>query len=86
MTNEQSGGIQDESLESRVKHLRAVEGLSIRQIAKALSMGKERVGRIISGRELVKIPKQTIVAPYERLIEEWYQEHPYLQAKQVYSA
>jgi len=83
MTNDQAGN-QDESLESRVKHLRAVEGLSIRQIAKALSMGKERVGRIISGRELVKIPKQTVVAPYERLIEEWYQEHPYLQAQQVY--
>jgi len=76
---------QDESLESRVKHLRAVEGLSIRQIAKALSMGKERVSRIINGREIVKTPKQTVVAPYERLIEEWYQEHPYLQAQQVYN-
>jgi len=83
MTNDQAGN-QDESLESRVKHLRTVEGLSIRQIAKALSMGKERVGRIISGRGLVTIPKQTVVAPYERLIEEWYQEHPYLQAQQVY--
>ena len=70
MTNDQVGN-QDESLESRVKHLRAVEGLSIRQIAKALSMGKERVCRIISGRDLVKISKQTVVAPYERLIEEW---------------
>lgn len=84
MANDQAGN-QDESLESKVKHLRAVEKLSIRQIAKALGMGKERVGRIISGRELVKTSKPTVVAPYERLIEEWYQEHPYLQAKQVYA-
>lgn len=84
MTNDQAGN-QDESLESRVKHLRAVEGLSIRQIAKALSMGKERVSRIINGRSVVKPPKQTVVAPYERLIEEWYREHPYLQAQQVYA-
>lgn len=84
MTNDQAGN-QDESLESRVKHLRTVEKLSIRQIAKALGMGKERVGRIINGRELVKTSKPTVVAPYERLIEDWYQEHPYLQAKQVYA-
>lgn len=83
MTNDQAGN-QGESLESRVQHLRAVEKLSIRQIAKALGMGKERVGRIISSRELVKTSKPTVVAPYERLIEEWYQEHPYLQAQQVY--
>lgn len=84
MTTDQAGN-QNESLESRVKHLRTVEKLSIRQIAKALGMGKERVSRIISGQELVKVPKQTVVAPYERLIEEWYQEHPYLQAQQVYA-
>ena len=84
MTTDQASN-QNESLESRVKHLRTVEKLSIRQIAKALGMGKERVSRIISGQELVKVPKQTVVAPYERLIEEWYQEHPYLQAQQVYA-
>lgn len=83
MTNEQAGN-QDESLESRVKHLRAVEGLSIRQISKALHMGKNRVSRIINGHVVTRPPKQTVVAPYERLIEEWYQEHPYLQAQQVY--
>ena len=80
MTNDK-----DESLESRVKHLCAVEGLSIRQIAKALSMGTRRVSRIISGRAIVRSPKPTVVEPYARLIEEWYQEHPYLQAQQVYA-
>lgn len=75
----------DEALENRVKHLCAVEGLSIRQIAKALSMGTRRVSRIISGRAIVKSPKPTVVEPYARLIEEWYQEHPYLQAQQVYA-
>ena len=84
MTTDHAGN-QDESLESRVKHLRAVEGLSIRQIAKALSMGKKRVTRIINGQSIQKPPKQTRLAPYERLIEQWYQEHPYLQAQQVYN-
>jgi len=80
MTNDK-----DEALENRVKHLCTVEGLSIRQIAKALSMGTRRVSRIISGRAIVKSPKPTVVEPYARLIEEWYQEHPYLQAQQVYA-
>lgn len=84
MTTDHAGN-QDESLESRVKHLRAVEGLSIRQIAKALSMGKKRVTRIINGQRIQKPSKQTLLAPYERLIEQWYQEHPYLQAQQVYN-
>lgn len=83
MTNDQ-GGRDIESLESRVKHLRAVEGLSIRQIAKALSMGKKRVTRIINGQSIQKPSKQTLLAPYERLIEEWYQQHPYLLAQQAY--
>lgn len=76
---------QDESLESRVKHLRAVEGLSIRQIAKALHMGTRRVSGIIGGRAIVRTPKPTVVDPFARLIEEWYREHPYLLAQQVYS-
>ena len=84
MTNDHAGN-NNESLESRVKHLRAVEGLSIRQIAKALSMGKKRVTRMINGQSIQKPLKQTLIAPYERLIEQWYQEHPYLQAQQVYS-
>ena len=84
MTNDQNGR-DAESLESRVKHLRAVEGLSIRQIAKALSMGRKRVTRIISGKAIVKPPKATVVEPYAHLIEQWYQEHPYLLAQQVYS-
>lgn len=76
---------QNDSLESRVKHLRAVEGLSIRQIAKALHMGTRRVGRILSGQQVVKPSKPTVVEPYARLIEEWYREHPYLLAQQVYA-
>ncbi len=84
MTTDHAGN-QDESLESRVKHLRAVEGLSIRQIMKALSMGKMRVTRIINGQSIQKPPKQTLLAPYERLIEEWYQEHTYLLVQQVYN-
>jgi len=74
----------DESIESRVKHLRAVEGLSIRQICKALHAGKDRVSRIINQHKVVKPIRHGVVAPYERLIEQWYREHPYLQAQQVH--
>lgn len=74
----------DESVESRVRHLRSVEGLSIRQIAKALGIGKKRVNRIIRNEEIQRPPQQHILKPYERLIEQWYSEHPYLHASQVY--
>ncbi len=74
----------DESVESRVKHLREVERLSIRQICKALHIGKDRISRIINRHKIIKPLKRSIVAPYERLIEQWYREHPYLQAQQVH--
>jgi transposase len=84
MTNDH-GSRDTEALESQVKHLCAVEGLSMRQIAKALSMGNRRISRILKGQNLRANPKPTVVDPYTRLIEQWYQEHPYLQAKQVYA-
>jgi transposase len=74
----------DESVESRVKHLREVEKLSIRQICKALHIGKDRISRIINQHKIVKPVRHSILAPYERLIEQLYQEHPYLQAQQVH--
>jgi transposase len=84
MTNDNQQGAEDDAITSKVKHLRAVEGLSIRQISLALSISKDRVGRIIHDRAVVKTIKPSVVAPYERLIEEWFREHPYLQAQQVY--
>lgn len=48
-------------------------------------MGKKRVARIINGTSIPKPAKQSLLAPYERLIEQWYQEHPYLQAQQVFN-
>lgn len=74
----------DESVESRVRHLREVERLSIRQISKALHMGKKRISRIINRHKIIKPIKHSIITPYERLIEQWYGEHPYLQAQQVH--
>jgi len=73
-----------EAIESRVKHLHAVEKLSIRQIAKSLRMGVRRINRILGGQRVSRPAKPTIVTPYERLIDQWYQEHPYLQAQQVH--
>jgi hypothetical protein len=74
----------DESLESKVKHLRTVEGLSIRQIAQALRIGKKRVNRIIKEQKVQKPLRKSILTPYDRLIDQWYKEHPYLRAQQVY--
>jgi transposase len=74
----------DESIESRVKHLRTVERLSIRQIAQALKIGKKRVNRIIKEEKVQKPIRQSILSPYDRLIDQWYKEHPYLRAQQVY--
>jgi transposase len=75
----------DPSRISQVRHLHEVEHLTIRQIAKELRMCTKTVSRIITGRQRPKrLPKPTLLAPYLRLIDEWYQRRPSLKATQVY--
>ena len=74
----------DESLAGRVRHLRVVEGLSIRQIARALRISKKTVSKALGPQKAARLPRQHLLAPYEQLIRQWYQEHPDLQAQQVY--
>jgi len=74
-----------EALKSRVLHLRQVEHLSQRQIAKVLGIGRKRVGRIIKGTGSAKpIPKKSVLDGYIHLIAHWYKQHPHLKAGQVY--
>jgi transposase len=75
----------DPSKVSQVKHLYEVEHLTMRQIAHELRMCHKTVSRIITGKERPKGPsKPTVLAPYLRLINEWYARRPSLKATQVY--
>ena len=67
-----------------VKHLYEVERLSMRQIAKKLGVSKKRVSRVIRNEKMTKPLFDSILKPYERLIDQWYQEYPFLKASQVF--
>ncbi len=67
-----------------VRHLYEVERLSMRQIAKKLGVSKKRVSRVIRNEKMTKLIVESILKPYERLIDQWYQEYPFLKASQVY--
>jgi len=69
---------------SQVRHLYEVEHLSMRQIAKKLGVSKKRVSRVIRNEKMTKPPKDSILKPYERLIDQWYQDYPMLKASQLY--
>jgi len=74
----------EDSLRIQVKHLREVEGLSMRQIAEKLNLGRKKVWRVLRGEKMRKPAGSSILRPYEKLIEEWYREYPMLKATQVY--
>lgn len=75
----------EESIIQRVLHLRQVEHLSQRQIAKAVGIGRQRVGRMLKGTDSAKpIPKKSILDEYIHLIAHWYKQYPKLKAIQVY--
>src|SRR4030042_1987653 len=69
---------------SQVKHLYEVEKLSIRQIAKKLRRGRKTVARVIHNERVMRSYPDSMLRPYERLIDQWYQEYPFLKASQVY--
>jgi transposase len=75
----------DPSRISQAKHLYEVEHLTMRQIARELRMCTKTISRIVTGKTRPKkAPKPTLLAPYLRLIEEWYARRPSLKATQVY--
>jgi site-specific recombinase XerC len=73
----------EESLQSRARHLYQVEGLSLTQIGKKLGISRKKVTRLIRQDGLQRKPSEGIIAPYERLIQQWYKEYPLLKAIQV---
>ena len=74
----------DPSRISQVKHLFAVEHLSMRQISRLLHLCQRTVSRILAGREKKRRSSPpSPCLPFVRLIEEWYRQYPSLQAAQI---
>jgi hypothetical protein len=74
----------DDGLLNHVRHLHEVEGLSIRQIADLLGLSRKKVARSIEHGGIVKKKRVSIMDPYGRLIEDWYETYPSLKAIQVF--
>jgi transposase len=74
----------DSTVIQQIRQLYEVEGLSRRQIARKLQVGRKSISRVIQGQSLKKPPREDLCKPYERLIQEWYQQYPFLKATQVY--
>jgi len=74
----------DDALQSQARHLCAVEKLSIRQVAQKLGISRKKAARLISTDNLTRKVPESIIKPYEGLIQEWYREYPFLRAIQVH--
>ncbi len=74
----------DSGIMHQVKQLYEVEKLSQRQIAIKLGISRKTVLRILREDGVKTSPRETIFKPYERLVEEWYKEYPFLRVTQVY--
>jgi len=75
----------DETLRIEVRRLWEVERLTMRRIATKMRMGRKTVSRIIRGDKIVKPGPPALIAPFERLMVEWYKETPALMAIQVFN-
>lgn len=75
----------DDALIGRVLHLRQVEGLSQRQMAKVLGIDRKRIRAILKDENSNKpVEKKSILDEYSSLILQWYKQYPQLQMKQIY--
>ena len=68
----------------QIRHLYEVEKLSMRQIAQKLGISRKRIQRLIHPESRRKTSRPTLLQPYERLIQEWYGQYPFLKAIQVF--
>lgn len=69
----------------QIKHLYEVEHLSMRQIAQMLKMCTKTISCTITGKERPKKErKPSLIHPFLRLIQQWYEQYPRLRATQVY--
>jgi transposase len=69
---------------NQIKHLYEVEKLSIRQIAQKLRRARKTVARVIHNERVMRCFPDSMLRPYDQLINQWYQEYPFLKASQVY--
>lgn len=74
----------EDALLNQVRHLQEVEGLSIRQIVDISGLSRKKVTRIIKQGGIVKKKRGSIIDPYGRLIQSWYETYPSLKASQVF--
>lgn len=74
----------DDQIQSLIRHLYEVEGLTQRQIGKKLGICRNRVGKIVKGKQMISPPPETLMTQYERIIQEWYRQYPFLKATQIY--
>lgn len=74
----------DDTLRINARHLYEVEGLSIRQVAVKMGIGRKKAARLLSSSDLKRSMPDSIIKPYERLIGEWYAGYPFLRATQVF--
>jgi hypothetical protein len=82
-TRKETAAEMEESLQSRVRHLYQIEGLSLSQVGRQLSISRKKVTRLVRQDDMQRKPSETVTTPYERLIEQWYKEYPFLKAIQV---
>ena len=76
----------EESLKAQVRHLRDVEKLSIRQIARTLAIGRKKIRTILGPQATMArpLPVKGVLDQYLPLIAQWYQQYPRLIGKQIY--
>jgi transposase len=74
----------EETLQSLALHLYQVEGLSLTQTGKKLGISRKKVTRLVGRSVAQREPCDRVISPYERLIEQWYKEYPFLKAVQVF--
>lgn len=74
----------EDALLNQVRHLREVEELSIRQISDLLEMSRKKVTRLIERGGISGKDRGSMIDPYRRLIEDWYETYPSLKATQVF--
>jgi len=83
-TRKETAAEMEESLQSRVRHLYQIEGLSLTQVGRQLGISRKKVTRLVRQDDLQrKAFSETVTTPYERLIEQWYKEYPSLKAIQM---
>ena len=76
--------MEDAHLGNHVRHLREVEGLSIRQVADALGLSRKKTTRLIKQGGITRKKRSCLLDDYARLIEDWYESYPSLKASQIY--